>query len=154
MTAEQYYTYLQSLATAHVLIGHSANEKHYFRGELEEFYMDLRNKVSFPVLIAESYEINYDEEKKIRESSFIIATNYQEAKNWGNIYTAMNLCETIGDEILRKMITDGEDGEICGQVSPITAIPILNEQHLYCGIRYTVQISSEFSTEISNQMWQ
>lgn len=154
MTPEQFYTYLESLAAGHVLISHTASEKHFFRGELEEFYMDLRNKVKFPALIAESYELQFEEDRKIRESSFIVAVNYTEAKKWDAIYTAMNLCERIGDELIRKMITDADNGVLCANVTPLTAIPMLNEQHLYAGIRYTFQISTPFETDIDTAMWQ
>lgn len=153
MTPEEFYEYIEELATKHLLINHSNNEKHYFRGELEEFYMDLRNRVNFPALIAESYEIPFENDAKIRESSFIIAANYHEVKNWSEIYSAMSLCERIGDEVLRKMIDDGDNGNICGTVTPIIAIPIINEQHLYCGMRYTFRISSAFETDPDEDMW-
>ena len=153
MNPEQFYNYLEGLAEKHVLIRHSTGEKHFFRGELEEFYMDLRNRVNFPALIAESYELTYDVDLKVRESSFIIATNYIQTKDWDAIYTAMNLCERIGDELLCKMISDSEEGNICGLVTPVTAIPVLNEQHLYCGIRFTFQISAPFYTEPNPDNW-
>ena len=101
-----YYQYIESLARSHRMVAHSDTEKHFFRGELEEFYMDLRNRVKFPAVIAESWEITFTQGSKERETSFIIAAAYKESKNWQNIYAALDLCERIGDEFLRRILTD------------------------------------------------
>jgi len=153
MTVGQYYQYIESLAASHTAIGHSDSEKHFFRGELEEFYMDLRNRVKFPALIAESFEISFNGDVKTRETSFIVACNYPESKNWQSIYGAMNLCEQIGDEVLRRMMTDASSGEICAELEVLSAVPVLDEQHLYAGMRYTIQISCEFDWDVDEQVW-
>ncbi len=154
MTPGQYYNYIRELAGNHVLVGHTDEESHYFRGELEEFYTDLRNRVRFPAVIAESFELDYNTEgKKTRETSFIVATNYKEAKNWQNIYAAMNLCERIGDEFLRRMAYDGDLDVICAKVEPVSAVPVLNEQHLYAGIRYTIRVVSPFDPDPDPEQW-
>lgn len=156
MTVHQYYQYIEDLAANHVLINHvpgDSNGKHFFRGELEEFYMDLRNKVKFPALIAESFELSYANDDKSRETSIIIANSYKESKNWNNIYAAMAQCEHIGDEILRRMMTDSDNGLICANIEPITAIPLMDEQHLYVGIRYTVRVESAFDISVDKSEW-
>lgn len=156
MTVHQYYQYLESLAEHHVFINHvpdDSNGKHFFRGELEEFYMDLRNKVKFPALIAEGFELTYDDDKMKRETSFIIASDYKETKNWDNIYAVMTLCERIGNEVLRRMISDNDNGDICANIYPITAVPLLNEQHLYAGIRYTISVESAFDSDVDETQW-
>lgn len=156
MTVHQYYQYLESLAEHHVLISHvpgDTNCRHFFRGELEEFYMDLRNKVRFPALIAEGFELTYDDDKMKRETSFIIASDYKETKNWDNIYAAMTLCERIGNEVLRRMLADNDNGELCANFFPLTAVPLLNEQHLYVGIRYTINVESAFDSDVDETQW-
>jgi len=154
MTPEQYYSYLASLAEKHVQIQHSESSKHYFRGELEEFYMDLRNKVRFPALIAESYDLSYtDDGEKTRETSFIVATNYSESKNWNQIYAATNLCENIGEDILRRMLADEEGGEICAAISLVSATPLLNEMYLYAGVRFTISVNSVFDDAVDAEKW-
>ena len=124
MTVGQYYQYIESLAANHVMMRHSDTEKHYFRGELEEFYMDLRNRVKFPALIAESFEISFNGDVKTRETSFIVACNYLESKNWQSIY-----------------------------VEVLSAVPVLDEQHLYAGMRYTINIGCEFDWDVDEQAW-
>lgn len=153
MTVGQYYQYIESLAANHVMMRHSDTEKHYFRGELEEFYMDLRNRVKFPALIAESFEISFNGDVKTRETSFIVACNYPESKNWESIYYNLSLCERIGDDILRRIMSDAGNGEICAEVEVLSAIPLLDEQHLYAGMRYTIQISCEFDWDVDEQAW-
>ncbi len=153
MTPENFYNYMQGLAQSHVLIGDTEEQPHFFRGELEEFYRDLRNRVHFPALIVESYELQFEDYFKIREFSFIVAQNYEQSKAWDLVYEAFSLCERIGDEILRKIGSDADNGTLCGNLVPLSAVPLLNEQHLYAGIRYTVQISEEFEEEPNPEMW-
>ena len=153
MTSSQYYQYIESLARSHRMVAHSDTEKHFFRGELEEFYRDLRNKVKFPAVIAESWEITFQDETKERETSFIIAAAYKESKNWGHIYAAIDLCERIGDEFLRRIIADVDDGKFCGDVELMSAIPMVDEQHLYAGVRYTIRMSCPFNPEPDEEEW-
>jgi hypothetical protein len=153
MTVNEYYEYVERLASEHKLIGHTAKEPHYFRGELEEFYTDLRNKVRFPALIAESFELTFDEDGKTRETSYIVAVAYKESKNWGNIYSAMSLCERIGDEVLRRITHDAAEGEICANVEAIQAVPLLDEQHLYAGMRYTIRLNTAMEWEPDDDEW-
>ena len=153
MTSSQYYQYIERLARSHRMVAHSDTEKHLFRGELEEFYMDLRNKVKFPAVIAESWEITFQDETKERETSFIIAAAYKESKNWGHIYAAIDLCERIGDEFLRRIIADVDDGKFCGDVELMSAIPMVDEQHLYAGVRYTIRMSCPFNPEPDEEEW-
>ncbi|MBQ3734339.1 MAG: hypothetical protein II859_10300 [Bacteroidales bacterium] len=153
MTSSQYYQYIEGLARSHKMVRHSDTDKHFFRGELEEFYMDLRNKVKFPAMIAESWEITFQEENKKRETSFIIAAAYKESKNWGNIYAAIDLCERIGDEFLRRIIADVDEGKFCGDVELMSAIPMVDEQHLYAGVRYTIQMSCPFRPDPDKDEW-
>lgn len=153
MTSRQYYQYIEDLAKSHVMVRHSDTEKHFFRGELEEFYMDLRNKVKFPAVIAESWEITFNQETKERETSFIIASSYRESKNWESIYFVMDLCERIGDDFLRRIISDTSDGAICADVELLSAVPMLDEQHLYVGVRYTIRLSCPFNPDPDEESW-
>ena len=153
MTSAQYYQYIESLASSHRMVAHSDTEKHYFRGELEEFYTDLRNRVRFPAVVAESFEISYHDGVKERETSFIIAANYRESRNWPQIYAALDLCERIGDEFLRRMSADMEDGALCGSVEFLSAIPMVDEQHLYAGIRYTIRLTCPFIADPDEDEW-
>lgn len=153
MTSSQYYQYIENLASLHTQILHTASNKHYYRGELEEFFMDLRNRVKFPAVIAESWEISFPEASKDRETSFIIASAYRESKNWTQIYAAIDLCESIGDEFLRRMALDAENGGICADVEFLSATPMVDEQHLYAGVRYTIRLSRPFNTDPDEDSW-
>ena len=154
MNAKEYYAYIESLAALHALVRHSGSAKHYFRGELEEFYTDLRNRVNFPAVIAEGFELSYTSGDKTRETSFIVAAAYRGNQNWPAIYEALDLCERIGDEFLRRMVADGEEASvICANIEPLSAVTLLNEQHLYVGIRYTVRISEAFDETVDEEQW-
>lgn len=154
MSPYQYYSYLESLAANHTDVNHSSTTPHYFRGELEEFYMDLRNKVSFPAVVAEGFEISFPDGDKTRETSFIIANSYSEVKNWESIFSALSVCETIGDEFLRRMLHDEEDSDsFCVNVEPVSATPIINDQCLYVGMRYTIRLNESFSEDVDSSKW-
>lgn len=148
-----FYNYLEDLCRKNVDISHSDTEKHYFRGELEEFYVDLRNKVSFPCVVAESFELSWTNVGKNRECSFIVCAAYRESKNWDLIYDAMTLCEQIGDEFLRRMVFDSEAGDFCGIIEPVSATPLLNEQRLYVGMRYTLRVNQGFNEDVFADKW-
>lgn len=153
MTSSQYYLYIEELARLNTRVAHTDTEKHYFRGELEEFYTDLRNKVRFPAVVAESWEISFPDDHKDRETSFIIASAYKESKNWQHIYAALDLCERIGDEFLRRIMADASNGAICADVELLAAVPMLDEQHLYAGVRYTIRLSTPFNPNPDESEW-
>jgi len=153
-TPANYYGYMKTLAERHDLIKHTENEKHFFRGELEEFYIGLKNKVNFPAMIAEGFTLNYGDnlQRKERESSFIIAEKYTEQKDYGDIDRAFNLCEIIGEEIIRRLLEDEEFND-CATFEAVSAVQIINEMEKYVGIRFTITANSPFFEDINPEMW-
>lgn len=155
-TPAQYYSYIKGLAQKHKLLKHTDSEKHYFRGELEEFYMSFRNDINFPCLIAENFTLEFVTEdgvcKKIRETPFIVAESYKEENDYNDIDIKQNNCEIIGDEILRRLKYDQR--EMCGyEFEYGEGIPVMNEANKYVGIRYTVSVKSVFDDDYNPENW-
>ena len=150
-----FYAYLEQLAIKHKDLQHHEAEQHYFRGELQDFYEGIRNRVNFPALISESFELAYVQYDngpwKNREFSFIIAQDYKERNDYPSIDEAINICEEIGEEIIKKIMHDFED--ISTELEYGTGIPIENQAEKYIGIRFTLTFKNCFNENIDPDKW-
>ena len=156
MTSAQYYTILKQLAETNVDLRHTSNEPHYFRGELEEFYMGLRNHVNYPAMIAEGFTITLDTSSSLwkhRETSFIIVKDYEDDSDYDQIDAAFNVCESIGDEVIRKLLQLNEVQQCPSMIGNVTCQQLQNETDKYVGIRYTYTISDPFDDEPDEDKW-
>lgn len=154
--------YLQDLAARHKSLNHTPEEPHFFRGELEEFYTGFRDRVNFPALIQEGGEVrftsdNADNAFKERESSFMVVQSYEDDGDYDAVYEAFDLCERIGDEIIRRMNLDKYEAACMVvkefRLDEVTAIPIQNVRERYAGMRYTFTTSAPFWNEIDTRNW-
>lgn len=149
-TPIQFVAYIKKLCRLHKEVKHSETERHFFRGEIEEFFMGIRNKVRFPGIISEGYDLYYDENKQ-RNSSYIVCQQYKEDDNYDQIESAFADCERIGEDFLKRMI-DNQD-EICGVFQSSNAEMLHNTQERYVGIRFSISLISEFDDEIDETKW-
>lgn len=154
-TAAAWSDYMEQLAVMNTDISHTEDEKHFFRGELEEFFVGLRNHVNFPAIIQEGWTggINNSDEvfSKRRETSFIVVQEYEELTDFDAIEEAYESCELIGDEFIRKIIADSEDLRF--EFETIEILKLQNEQERYVGVRYTIEIKSCFDIEPNEDKW-
>jgi hypothetical protein len=155
LNPEAHYSYLEMLAVQHKDLHHSEKEEHYFRGELEDFYLGFRDRVNYPSMVSESFENNYYKEngdaKKGREHSFIIVKDYAEKNDYKAIDEATSICEEIGEEIIRKILLDFED---IGYVLDYGGgILIENKEKKYVGMRFTMTFENCFNEEIDKNKW-
>ena len=146
------YSYLEMLAVKHADLQHSEKEQHYFRGELEDFYIGLRNRVNFPALLSESFELFYKDELKSREFSFIVVKDYDENNDYNHIDQAISVSEEIGEEIIRKILHDFDEHDL-GELDYGQGLPMENKEEKYIGIRFTLTMNSCFNTEIDKKKW-
>ncbi|MDD4847305.1 MAG: hypothetical protein PHR53_00870 [Bacteroidales bacterium] len=158
-TGTAFSRYMQQLSESHVDVAHTANENHFFRGELEEFYIGLRNKVNFPAVVQEGWGASIQSINnalwKRRETSFIIVKDYDESGDFDHIETAFETCEIIGDEFVRKIMQESEDALNCIMEIEVSDISRLqNEQERYVGLRYTLLLDSPFSTTVTVSKWE
>jgi hypothetical protein len=153
---QAFYAYLEMLAVKHKKLQHSEEEQHYFRGELQDFYEGFRNRVNFPSLVSESFELYYNNLEsgvwKEREFSFIIINNYKENNDYSAIDTAVSMCEEIGEEIIRKILLDFEDKYNC-TLDYGSGIVIENTEKKYIGIRFTLTFKNCFNENIDKSCW-
>jgi len=161
-TPKAFGDYMQKLASLHVSLAHTPEEPHYFRGELEEFYTGFRDRVNFPALVQEGSEIRFTSDQarnsfKERDSSFMIVQGYECDNDYDAIYTAFDLCEKIGDEIIRR-INEDKYNPACMEVKDflledVSAVQIQNVRERYVGVRYTISPKTPFWHQTDKTQW-
>jgi len=161
-TTKAFSEYMENLAALHVDLSHSDGEKHFFRGELSEFYAGFRDSVNFPALILEGSELQFTSDQahnsfKIRDTSFMIVQHYAESDDYDAIAGAFDFCEQIGDDIFRKINSDKYDP--CCMVikdfhfDDVSAFQIQNEKERYAGWRYTIAPKTPFCDLVNEDKW-
>ena len=103
--------YMAGLAALHTALNHRPpKSKHFFRGELEEFYNKLRSDVKFPCMILEGSEIDYEGNTynltKIRHCAFMIVDNIDKMRDYEEIQERMSYCEKIGEQVMGRIIKE------------------------------------------------
>lgn len=151
-----YITYMRTLAERHTSLNHSTNEKHFFRGELEEFWNQFRSMVNFPCLVTEKSEIEYSgyvgQMTKTRITSFIVVDTYDQHDDYDNILLKMSNCETIAEQIMGRMMTDEDSPFSNIDTGKLHGEYLQNEQERYVG--YVIAFSStEPVCLINNEVW-
>ena len=105
---------MAGLAALHTSLNHRppAN-RHFFRGELEEFYNKLRSDVKFPCMILEGSEIDYEGQSynltKIRHCAFMIVDSIPQLRDYEEIQERMSRCERIGEQVMGRIIKEAGD---------------------------------------------
>lgn len=137
--------YMAGLAALHTSLNHRPpKEKHFFRGELEEFYNKLRSDVKFPCMILEGSEIDYIGQTynlaKVRHCAFMIVDNIEKMRDYEEIQVRMSKCEKIGEQIMGRIIQEAgkpETGSPFAQlvVSDMSAEYWHNEVQKYVAFR-------------------
>jgi len=108
----QLVTYFENLARTHVDIGHTDQEKHFFRMEVDEVLAGInRTDVKYPFLILEGYGYDFTDSKsdnllKNRSGAFMLLDHVSDSSDFEAIHAVWDHMEEIGDEILVRMKTD------------------------------------------------
>ncbi len=151
-----YTTYMRSLAEKHRDLHHTEEEKHFFRGELEEFWDQFRSVVNFPCLVTERSENDYSGQigqmTKTRTTTFMVVDSYDQHDDYDEILLRMSRCERIAEEVLGRMIVDEESPFYSIDTSDIHGEYLQNEQDRYVG--YLIALSfKEQACLINNSVW-
>lgn len=145
-TIKDFYAFLKHEAETNEMIGAAEGEKHFFRGEINEFYTGLRNECAFPAVIGEGFANEYEEEGngvwKRRETAFSVVDGYGDTDDWDQIDNAYAVAETIGDDILRKLIEGYRAQRCIVTVTKAECSQVENQPERWAGLRYQIVISS------------
>lgn len=145
-TIKDFYSFLKQESETNELIGAKPGEKHFCRREIREFYEGLRNDCVFPVVIGEGFMNDYVEQDngiwKQRETAFAVVDSYEDTDDWDQIDNAYAVSETIGDDILRKIIDLYRAQNCIVLVSKALCDQIEDADARWVGLRYELTISS------------
>lgn len=145
-TIIDFYDVLRDEAAHNPLIGAREGKKHFFRGEINEFYVGLRNNCDFPAVIGEGFRNTYAKQGngiwKERETAFSVVDSYPDTDDWDQIDTVFACCETIGDDILKKLLDEYRAQGCTILAEDVEAEQVENMQERWAGLRYTVIIKS------------
>lgn len=135
-----YTDYMRHLAMLHRELRHSPRERHFFRGELQEFWQQFRSDVRFPCLIVESSDNEYsttgDTLTKRRNTSFIVADHYDQTADFDAIQMALTRCETIAEQLLGRMLRFEEGNPFVSiDTDSLQGHYLQNEADRYAGYR-------------------
>ena len=151
-----YTTYMRSLAERHTSLHHTTEEKHFFRGELEEFWDQFRSVVNFPCLVTERSDNEYSGQisqmVKKRTTTFMVVDTYDQHDDYDDIILKMSNCETIAEEILGRMIVDEDSPFFSIDTNDIRGEYLQNEQDRYVG--YLIALTfTEQACLMNNSVW-
>jgi hypothetical protein len=141
-----YKTYMGTLAAQHRELLDRPEERHYFFGELPDFFANLRSNVHFPALIAEGSEVEYTGNKgnvsKRRTTSFSVVDSYDQPGDVAEMVLKVSNCEKIGEQILGRMIADPDSEKPFRtiDIESVTGEYNANEANKYVGYRITLTL--------------
>ena len=156
-------TYFENLARYHKSIGHTEQEKHFFRFEIEEVLAGLnRTDSDYPMLVLEGYNFDYTDNRsdnilKNRRGAFVLLDVVTDTTDPYEIHEVWNRMEEIGDDILARIKADKYNPLTPVvrdfQFSTVQAIPLINETGNNAGIRYTFAITSPAPADVDTEKW-
>ena len=99
--------YFEKLASEHIEIKHTAQNKHFYRFELDEVLTGMCSNIKYPALILEAYDFNYSESnsdniRKKRSGAFILIDRVSDMKDFNRIHEVWDNMEMIGEDLLGK----------------------------------------------------
>lgn len=151
------HAYFEDLAKKHKSILHTDQKKHFFKGGIEDFFTGLKNKVKFPAIVFDGFELNYngdgDDIEKDREFSFIVVQEYSTVGNVDQIAQATSDCERIGEDFIKKILDDIENSSCMFSFRCATGILMENTNEKSIGMQFTCNLTSKFNTKINTSTW-
>ena len=142
--------YFRRIAEEHGALRHSAAERHFFRGEGEEFFKQFRSDVRFPCLVLEGSTVGYvwaaPRLRKCRQGAFIVCQKYDQLNDYDDIVCRMSECESIGDDIVRRLIDEAGSADspfLAIDTESITGSYMDNQGNRYVGYRVEFETTEE-----------
>jgi hypothetical protein len=153
--------YFKNLAIKHVDIAHTANDKHFYRFEIDEVLSGLK-KMNYPALILEGYSYDFKDSNadniiKNREGRFILLGHIHDIGDFDAIHQLWDELEVIGDEIIAKIKSDKRN-----KLAPVVrdfniesveAKLIANDIDKNYGIRYSFTLGSPKALDVDPTKW-
>lgn len=153
--------YFRTIAAQHNAIGHSYQQNHFYRFEIDEVLSGLKN-MNYPALILEGYRCWFTDQLsdnilKQRSGAFILMGHLNDPGDFDGMHSIWDDLEEIADEIIARIKQDKRDPQsrIIRDIDlgSVEYALIANEQDRNYGIRVTFTISSPFSAGLEPLNW-
>ena len=154
--------YFKYIASSHIALQHTDENKHFFRFELEEVLTGIRSSINYPALILEGYDFGYSDNNsdnlmKCRNGAFILLDHAMHADDFDRIDEIYDEMESIADDILAKIKADKRNLSvpfIAGFDINKTEGQMLKGNDQTFGIRITFTIDSPKEIVVNPEKWQ
>jgi uncharacterized membrane protein len=153
--------YFKALATNHVAINHTDQEKHFFRIDAEEYLVGITTKVNYPFLSLESYDSNFnapnnDNVAKSRQIAFMLVDKYKQG-DYNRMNEIYDELEEVAHDILNRINSDQKQNISLVRDFSFASVNIQslppNPAKLYTGVRVTMNFDSKYNTSVNNAKW-
>jgi len=153
--------YFRTIASQHVAIGHSSNEKHFYRFELDEVLTGLK-KVNYPALILEGYRYSLTDKQsdnvmKERSGAFMLLGHLNDIGDFDAMHQLWDQLETICDDIIIRIKSDKRNPNAMAirdfDLGSVNVALIANENDKNYGVRCTFTISSPLCSDVNPERW-
>jgi hypothetical protein len=154
--------YFEKLASEHIEIKHTAQNKHFYRFELDEVLTGMCSNIKYPALILEAYDFNYSESnsdniRKKRSGAFILIDKVNDMKDYNKIHEVWDKMEVIGEDLLVKMKADKESRLVPVlrdfNINECDGTPLAVQQLGQHGVRFTFNLTSPVNNEVDETRW-
>jgi len=153
--------YFCILAAQHTAIGHSANEKHFYRFEIEEVFSGLKD-INYPALILEGYRYSLvdkisDNVMKERTGAFILLDHLSDIGDYDAMHQVWENMENTCDDIIARIKSDKRNPAFRAvrdfDLNTVHVALLANVRDSNYGIRCTFTLTSPWNTDVDAEKW-
>lgn len=110
---DDFTRYIENLCKKHVLIKHSAEEKHFVRLDNDELLQEGKAGIYCPVVtmdkLANTYTDQEDNFRKRRHVELMFLDHIRDAGNFNDIESVWTTMESVAEDFLKKIRADRKD---------------------------------------------
>jgi len=154
-TYKDYTDYFKGLAVE--FLGHSDNEKHFFRKGLDEFLNSQQTTVNYPAMLLDRFDFAYadyggDNVQEPLTAAFIVCDYCSDNQDYDRIDEIMDSTKLLIDKIYNRIRADREQptGDFLkyADLGSVKCTPVSNYADGAFGWFVTVEITSIHNTAI------
>jgi hypothetical protein len=161
-TFSELVSYFELLASEHVLLRHTAIDKHFYRFELDEVLTGLAKGIKYPALVLEAYDFSYQEAgsdniRKRRSGAFMLIDRVADQKDFNRIHQVWEDMEQLAEDILIRIRSDKQSRTYpvlqAFNIADVEGTQLSLSELGQHGIRVTFSLTSAVNCEIDTEKW-
>lgn len=154
-------TYFELVATEHLELRHTADDKHFFRMSAEEVLGDLHHNIGYPAFVFVASEwsgINHKSDNYLlkRRLEWLVVKKVPQINDYDAQHAAYSSCELIAQNILARMWHDRNQCRVFAGVDLNSAVchnvgPLFDNAY---GVRVEVDVTTRSHLIHDPSKWQ